>query len=544
MNKILILVFFAVPMLLQAKESSASNQDQKLPVPGSVDLKKAEADIREIFKEDFTKKDRDGKRSLSQKLLLQAADTKNTSTARYAALCMSRDLAMESLDLETAFSAIEQLEKFYDVGKPPLTGATFTVNSNALKVYALNAARKFATVQADMVTLSEGYFKVACDSMREKSYDDVAQAAQVAEQYAKSAKLSAVAGRAAQLIKEASELKKEDEQFGKAISSHSDDPGAKLVKGRYLLFVVGDEKAGIENLLGCSDEGLKNIAKIESTQPTAAEQKMEIAEAWLALSKKEENVLHKHRYQLRARHWFDESLKDAGSLMRAKIEKRKTELDKALSTSAGIKSSEPSSTGLVGRWLLEEGTGEKISDSSGKGNHGKFVGGVKWVPGSKALNFDGKSGSVSLGSSGLPQANAEQTITWAHQVTAPPTLPNTSIISLTGESLNITAGYQGTKLALWKWAGTTLVSADAGTVGEWHSYAYVFDGKTHKLYVDGILKDSSTVPSQMGTYKSLDFGRWKAAADPQFFNGMLGEVRIYSRALAESEIKAFVSKQP
>lgn len=107
-----------------------------------------------------------------------------------------------------------------------------------------------------------------------------------------------------------------------------------------LVFRSGDEKAGIENLQGCSDEALKNVAKLEAARPTAADALADIGEAWLALSTKEEIVLHKRRYQVRAKYWLNEALKNAGGILRAKLEKRLAELKTAevLSTAPAKKS--------------------------------------------------------------------------------------------------------------------------------------------------------------------------------------------------------------
>ena len=48
-------------------------QDPKLPVPEAADQKRAELDVRGVFKDEFAKKDRDSRRALGQKLLAQAA---------------------------------------------------------------------------------------------------------------------------------------------------------------------------------------------------------------------------------------------------------------------------------------------------------------------------------------------------------------------------------------------------------------------------------------------------------------------------------------
>jgi len=304
-------------------------QDGKLAVPSPADQKKAEADVRSAFKEDFSKKTRDGKKALGQKLLIESADVKNGTVARFVVLQLSRDLAVESVDTLTILAAIERMFGLYDLAKPPLTGASFTSNASALKFAGLVAAQRFATSPEDHQALCEGYLKISEESLRDRLFDDALSAAQAAEKSARSAKASALVERTGVLVKEIPELKKEDETFGTLITSKADDPAARLVKGRYLLFVVGDSKAAIEMLLGCSDEGLKNLAKLESSAPTTADSMMEVAEAWLAIAGKEDSALQKRRYRSQARKWFEEAFKVAGGIAKAKIEKRLKDLEPA-----------------------------------------------------------------------------------------------------------------------------------------------------------------------------------------------------------------------
>lgn len=72
---------------------------------------------------------------------------------------------------------------------------------------------------------------------------------------------------------------------------------------------------------------------------------------------------------------------------------------------------------------------------------------------------------------------------------------------------------------------------------------YSFDGKVHKLYVDGLLRDTSTAPAKGSTAKFLDFGRWGGATGGGSFVGVLDEVRIYSRVLSDAEIAGLVRRR-
>src|SRR5262249_29448550 len=60
----------------------------------------------------------------------------------------------------------------------------------------------------------------------------------------------------------------------------------------------------------------------------------------------------------------------------------------------------PSGPAVVGAYACDEGSGTRVADASGSGNHGALNGGVTWTagrkPGSKALTFDGKTGYVKV----------------------------------------------------------------------------------------------------------------------------------------------------
>lgn len=55
--------------------------------------------------------------------------------------------------------------------------------------------------------------------------------------------------------------------------------------------------------------------------------------------------------------------------------------------------------GLVAHYTFEEGGGRVLRDHSGNGNHGKILGGAKWVKGAwgTALEFDGRDDYVQCG---------------------------------------------------------------------------------------------------------------------------------------------------
>jgi hypothetical protein len=517
-------------------------QEQKLQVPDAANQKKAEGDIRGVFKDEFSKKDRESRRALGQKLLAQAGDAANTPATRYTVLIMARDVSAEALDFKTGFAAIDALEQSFDVRPAPLTGAVFSINLNLLKAHYLIASRKYSLTPEDISVVAGWFTALAEKSLAAGDYDD---AGSFADQAGKTTKDPSVLSKAKQVAQEVPGLKAERDAAAKAeatIGKNPDDPEANLALGRYLLFVKKDEPAALSCLRKGSSPAWRDVATAELAKPGTPEAMLEVGEGWLGLGDKEKSTVGKARCQERAIVWLERGFLSAGGLTKAKIKKKLSDLGRI---------EEPSAEGLLGRWFFDEGSGTTTQDSSGKGHTGTLMNGVKWVNGLSggALSFDGAGSYVSCLAGGLHFADTPQTMAWAHLVLAQPK-GSVFVIAQTSEksSLVLGFGYRDGKITVWH-TNATLVQAPAPPPGEWHFYAYTYDQKTHKLYVDGVLKASSAGGTMAGQYQMLEFGRWyggyPVANSPpnQFFQGALDDVRLYGRALEEAEMRDLVRRK-
>ena len=95
-----------------------------------------------------------------------------------------------------------------------------------------------------------------------------------------------------------------------------------------------------------------------------------------------------------------------------------------------------------------------------------------------------------------------------------------------------------------------MISADV-TLDNWHHVAGTWDGSTMKLYVDGDFVGEEPFPWTLSTPSNPNGNTIGANCDPDpnnpahvcSFNGKIDEVRVYSRALTESEIKTLYDGQ-
>jgi hypothetical protein len=201
--------------------------------------------------------------------------------------------------------------------------------------------------------------------------------------------------------------------------------------------------------------------------------------------------------------------------------------------------------GLVGRWKLDEASGNSTDDSSPSNNNGTLNGparvqggfpGAKY-PNPRSLRFDGNDDFVELGTNNLPRNNARQSVAFWFNFTAMPTDGAVCVSMTDGPDNNtrLKIGFNEGRVTVWKSSGDNLASAPPVAPG-WHHYAYTYDGTTHRLFLDGVLRAMSNAAADNGPAGNARLGAIYNNAEN--YGGQLDEVRIYNRPLTQAEITA------
>jgi hypothetical protein len=202
------------------------------------------------------------------------------------------------------------------------------------------------------------------------------------------------------------------------------------------------------------------------------------------------------------------------------------------------------STGLIARYPF---SGD-ASDASGNGNNGTLVGGMalttdrSGAPNS-AYQFNGLNSYISVpNSASLSSPTTAMTQAAWISIAGPSQVGGgfDPIImkSVTSENgfmyrMNCETTYFGAAYNNWN---THLSASQAIPLNEWHHVATVFNGSTIKFYFDGLPVGTQPMAlTIVSDTRPLTIGG-DFPGSPEYFNGKIDDVALYSRALSDADI--------
>ena len=205
-------------------------------------------------------------------------------------------------------------------------------------------------------------------------------------------------------------------------------------------------------------------------------------------------------------------------------------------------------TGLVGHWTFDDGSGTTAADTSGNGNDGTLVNTPTWTTGriGGALDFDYTSSQyVDMG---LP---AELQLTNTGSVSAWVRYNDQSVSgswTYIAGATNASTDRNGYALVVWP-ANRPSIAVDSATAhnqfsapltyddGSWHLVTGTWDGSDVILYIDGLEVGSTAQTLNANVIYNINVGRDSANTNA-YFNGTIDDVRIYNRALSAADVAA------
>ena len=202
-------------------------------------------------------------------------------------------------------------------------------------------------------------------------------------------------------------------------------------------------------------------------------------------------------------------------------------------------------TGLVGNWPMNEGTGSTIINKAGIGT-GTISGGATWV--SNRLSFDGNSGYVSIGNSSTYKPKNFTVSLWFNSNDLGGVAYSHALVGNGSDCCNgfgISCGGN----VVWFWVGSGASPrknemTSPVVVNTWYNLVATYnEGSGSKLYLNGVLKNGSSVFTGSLVYDTNDFNIGRLYGVYYYFNGKIDNLRIYNRALPLTEVVAIYDAQ-
>lgn len=215
------------------------------------------------------------------------------------------------------------------------------------------------------------------------------------------------------------------------------------------------------------------------------------------------------------------------------------------------------SSGLVGYWRLDDGSGTNVTDSSGNDNDGTLENNPTWSTGQigGALQFDGLTNQrVSIPHDSDLFVDDQVTISawiWrqdisnTHTIFSDFTSATTPRTQYTLEFLN-----DNTSLVFRTNSGPTNTHTSVtGIVStyplqQWVHIAATWNGTNVEFYVDGVPEDTAFLNVDPVTTTASSYSIGRRAGGAGDFSGLIDDVRMYDRALTPNEVDALASLVP
>jgi hypothetical protein len=198
---------------------------------------------------------------------------------------------------------------------------------------------------------------------------------------------------------------------------------------------------------------------------------------------------------------------------------------------------------IVGIWLLDEGNGNNVKDSSGNGNDGK-IDGAEWTEGKlgQGLEFDGTAKVQIPPSESIDDVFDGFTyLLWIKPTGQPPNA-HTRVIERDWHNPTIMIGPTDfyASIAVNADQAQTNVRGGAWEMNEWSFVAITHDGNTLTLYVDGeSVADKDVGKPDDKPNSDIRLASWK---NPGWtYIGVLDEVAIFNTPLPEKDLKQIMN---
>ena len=203
----------------------------------------------------------------------------------------------------------------------------------------------------------------------------------------------------------------------------------------------------------------------------------------------------------------------------------------------------PPPTGLVAAYSFDAATGTALADHSGNGNAGTISGATWATPGrfGSALDFDGTNDMVTVPDATTLDLTTGMTLeAWVRPAALGTAWRTVLFKDGAGDLVYGLYGNRNTAVPnaqVFIGSARSVNGTAALPLDAWSHLATTYDGANLRLFVNGTpvaaIPQTGSIATSTGALRIGGNGIW-----PEFFRGLIDELRVYNRALTQAEIQA------
>jgi len=296
-----------------APTRAVAEELKRAPVPEAAKQREAEKQVKELFKEEYSRKTPADRKKLSRLLFEQTAKSYEDPAAVWVLCREAQDLAVQTCDVRTLVESLDLVARYFDV------------DTAASKASMLTAAARSAKNPEESAALADALLGVVDDLATSDLYEAADKTAATALQQARKASDAMLVGRAATRSKEIAEARTLFQAMKgvlQTLAKTPEDPAANLEMGQYLCYVKGSWDLGLRFMVKGSDATLRTLAEKELSNPSPIAEWASVADSWWDLAEKEKSPLRKSQLYFHAKVLYEAVPADAPPLIKARITKR------------------------------------------------------------------------------------------------------------------------------------------------------------------------------------------------------------------------------
>jgi hypothetical protein len=350
-------------VILTASTLLAQKPVKKAAVPDASAQAEASKLIKEVYGDQWAAaKTAAQKQALAKTLLQKGKDTKKDEAGRFVLFRLSRDIATQANDGETAFRAIDEMDE------------SFQIDPVEMKATVLTKFVGLAKTTEQHKSIAEKAIELLDQALTKDGFAVARQLVTVGLGEAEKAKDGSLSKLISERTAEIEELAKVYEAVKKATATLDETPTdleANLTVGKYKCFAKGDWDGGLPMLALSNDTELKSLAKQELDGAASSSEQAKLGDGWWSLAEKKDGRA-KRQIQGRAAYWYRKALPGLSGLAKDKVEKRLKSSDTQRSGSPSVTSpAKKSAPTIVGKWAWSDGgTAEFRGDGTAKSSNG------------------------------------------------------------------------------------------------------------------------------------------------------------------------------